>query len=61
MLEYFKLILQKVSFDRRLFEKELRKAIRSLIADEVEELESWCYDQYGNVYPQVLSRCFVNV
>ena len=25
MLEYIKIILQKVSFDRRLFEKELKK------------------------------------
>ena len=37
MLNYFKKILEKVSFDRNLFEKELRKAINSLIAEEVED------------------------
>ena len=31
MLEYIKTILQKVSFDKALFEKELAKAINMLI------------------------------
>ena len=59
MLEYFKTILRKVSFDRSLFEKELRKAISSLIAEEVAELRMWCYSQYGGVYEPILNRCFV--
>ena len=59
MLNYFKKILQKVSFDRRLFEKELRKAIASLIAEEVDELRKWCYEVFGSKYPLVLSKCFV--
>jgi hypothetical protein len=50
MLEYTKLILEKVSFDRRLFEKELRKAIRYLIEPEVRELERWCLERFGLQY-----------
>lgn len=59
MLNYFKTILSRVSFDARLFEKELRKAIKMLIAEELQELRSWCYANYGNQYRAILNRCFV--
>jgi hypothetical protein len=59
MLSYFKKILTRVSFDARLFEKELRKAIKVLIADELAELKSWCYTNYGLQYEAILNRCFV--
>jgi hypothetical protein len=59
MLNYFKTILSRVSFDARLFEKELRKAIKMLIAEELQELKSWCYANYGNQYRTILNRCFV--
>lgn len=58
MLNYFKTVLSKVSFDALLFEKELRKAIKLLIADEVKELRNWCYTRYGTVYETILNRCF---
>lgn len=58
MLEYFKTILSKVSFDRWLFEKELRKAINSLIPEEIKTLRDWCYDQFGQIYESVLNKCF---
>jgi hypothetical protein len=58
MLEYIKIILQKVSFDRRLFEKELRKAIRMLMPAEVKRLKNWCYENYSAVHPSVLNTCF---
>ncbi|WP_372946318.1 hypothetical protein [Muriicola sp.] len=41
MLEYYKMVLQKVSFDARLFSKELRKAISKLLPYEIEELRHW--------------------
>jgi hypothetical protein len=50
MLEYTKLILEKVSFDRRLFEKELKKAIRYLVEPELRELERWCMERFGLQY-----------
>ena len=53
MLEYTKTILEKVSFDRKLFEKELRKAIRYLLEPELKELERWCMERFGLQYQLV--------
>lgn len=61
MLEYIKTILQKVSFDKALFEKELAKAINMLVPDEVKQLKRWCYAQFGSMYRAVLNRCFARV
>ena len=58
MLEYFKTILSKVSFDKRLFEKELRKAIKSLVKQEVKLLKDWCYQHFGQQYLPILNECF---
>jgi len=58
MLEYVKTILTKVSFDAKLFEKELKKALRDLIDDEVRELKDWCYAKFSNKHELVLQRCF---
>lgn len=41
MLEYTKTVLQKVSFDAKLFAKEVKKAISRLLPDEIEELKVW--------------------
>jgi hypothetical protein len=61
MLEYVKTILTKVSFDTALFEKELRKALRMLIRDEVHELRNWCYDHFKGKHQQIVQRCFASV
>lgn len=58
MLEYFKTILSKVSFDRWLFEKELKKAIVALVPEEIKTLRDWCYDQFGQIYESILNKCF---
>ena len=57
-LNYVKIILEKVSFDAKLFEKELKKAIKTLLSDEVKELQVWCYDKFGKTYKQVIEKCF---
>lgn len=44
MLEYYKTVLGKVSFDPMLFRKELRKAFRHLVDDEQLELRDWLRD-----------------
>ncbi len=41
MLEYTKTVLKKVSFDTKLFCKELKKAVARLLPEEVEELRQW--------------------
>jgi hypothetical protein len=58
MLNYFKTVLSKVSFDARLFEKELRKAIKTLVVEELQELKDWCYANFGN-HEAIMNRCFV--
>jgi hypothetical protein len=57
-LNYVKVILEKVSFDAKLFEKELKKAIKTLLSDEVSELREWCNVKFGNTYQRVIEKCF---
>ena len=61
MLNYVKTVLSRVSFDARLFEKELRKAIKLLLTEEIRELRNWCYANYGQQHQAILNRCFVMV
>ena len=41
MFEYTKTILEKVSFNKDLFKKELEKAITRLLPNEIKELYLW--------------------
>jgi len=41
MLEYTKTVLSKVSFDTKLFCKEVKKALDRLMPEEIEELKDW--------------------
>lgn len=41
LLDYYKMILNKVSFDANLFVKEYQKAVRSLHINEVDDLNDW--------------------
>ncbi|MBA9075602.1 MULTISPECIES: hypothetical protein [Rufibacter] len=61
MLEYVKLILDKVSFDSKLFEKELRKSMRMLVRNELETLRDWCYNRFSGTYCSILDRVFGKV
>ncbi|WP_181304351.1 hypothetical protein [Rufibacter sp. XAAS-G3-1] len=61
MLEYVKLILDKVSFDSGLFEKELRKNMRLLLDTELEMLRDWCYTRFADAYNPILDKAFGNV
>lgn len=58
MLEYVKTILQKVSFSKQLFERELKKGIRYLLPAELEEFRDWCYDSFGISHRPILNRYF---
>jgi hypothetical protein len=60
MLSYEKTILQKVSFDAKLFEKELRKSLGRLMPEEVEDLKDWCYTKFSN-HLMILDRCFLAI
>jgi hypothetical protein len=58
MLEYVKMILQKVSFSKILFEKELRKALRHIQPTDLPEFKTWCYEQFARIYWAVMNRVF---
>ena len=40
-LDYYKIILEKVSFEPLLLRKEYQKAKRNLCTDEIKELNKW--------------------
>lgn len=41
MLEYAQVVLSKISFDKKLFHKELRKAFRNLDDEDRKKLVRW--------------------
>ncbi len=59
MLDYVKLILLKVSFSKKLFEKELRKSLQLIKPAELLEFKTWCYQQFARLYRRVLKRVFI--
>ena len=60
MLDFAKKILLKVSFDRELFTKELRKAIKSLNIKEGLILYSWCIINFGDRYKDAIIQIFTD-
>ena len=58
MLELSKQILQKVSFDRKLFKKELRKSLKWVKPSERLQLKAWCLLTFGAAYHDVILEVF---
>tara|TARA_Y100000589_G_scaffold329099_1_gene374787 strand:+ start:245 stop:433 length:189 start_codon:yes stop_codon:yes gene_type:complete len=59
MLEFSKKILSKVSFDKKLFKKELSKSIKWLNKKEVLSLKIWAlttFSQYKNITREVFDK-----
>jgi len=61
MFEYTKMILQKVSFNRELFSKELKKSFRWLKKEEILALQAWCVITFGHQYADVISDVFNSI
>ena len=61
MLEFSKRVLSKVSFDRNLFAKELRKCLNYLNAEELRMLRDWCLGRYGSRYGDVIDETFAAI
>ncbi|MEP5255141.1 MULTISPECIES: hypothetical protein [Winogradskyella] len=57
MFEYTKTVLNKVSFDARLFCREVQKAARRLLPHELEELRIFI-DSLINQNPE-LNQCLI--
>ncbi|MFU8844654.1 MAG: hypothetical protein ACNA7V_12705 [Bacteroidales bacterium] len=58
MLRYTETILQKVSFNKELFRKELKKSIKWLKKEEVILLKAWVIINFGNTYYDVINEVF---
>ena len=56
MLEYSKTVLEKVSFNRELFRKELEKSRKMLKEDEIEILHKWVRTSLADKYPDIISE-----
>ena len=61
MYELSKQILQKVSFDKLLFKKELSKAIKWLKPKERMLLYAWCLTTFGHIYKETILDVFKSV
>ena len=58
MMEFSKQVLQKVSFDQRLFKKELIKARRWVGQHDQLVLKAWCLATFGHMYKDVILEVF---
>lgn len=56
MLEYSKIILDKVSFNSILFEKELGKALELLTKSEKENFLMWCKSKFDHNQNKILQK-----
>jgi hypothetical protein len=60
MIQFSKAIIEGVSFDSFLFEKELRKLISWFGEDEKQKaiFRLWCIQKFGNQYHEVITDAF---
>jgi len=58
MMEFSKQVLQKVSFDPRLFKKELIKARKWVGQSDQLVLKAWCLATFGHIYKDVIVEVF---
>lgn len=56
-IDFTKSILERVSFDAKLFAKELQKAVKVLLPYEIEELTKW-FLNFTKGKPE-LRRCVI--
>jgi hypothetical protein len=62
MLKMYKEILTKVSFDRKLFKKELFKALKWVGTPlEFYQFKMWCMSEFGRKHPEVLKEVFQEI
>ncbi len=58
MMEFSKEVLQKVSFDKLLFRKELIKARKWVGQRDQLVLKAWCLATFGHMYKDVILEVF---
>ncbi|HRJ29812.1 MAG TPA: hypothetical protein PLV21_03670 [Cyclobacteriaceae bacterium] len=55
-LEYCKVILKKISFDKNLLKKEYDKALKLLTENEAVQLSEWCQRELSVYAPGFLNK-----
>lgn len=58
MLDHQKLLLQKLSHDKRLFRKEILKSFKWLRSYEILSLHRWLKENYGRTHSDVIHEVF---
>jgi len=60
MIKFSKAIIEAVSFDSFLFDKELRKLICWFGDDETQKaiFRLWCIQKFGNQYNEIITDAF---
>lgn len=58
MLGFVQQVLTKVSFDKELFRKELKKGLRWISPGERTLLLTWCLANFGNTHQDVIKEVF---
>ena len=48
---------QQVKYNKQLA-NDGKKAIKSLVNSEIQELKNWCYRQFSKQHPHILQKCF---
>ncbi|KAA3650748.1 MAG: hypothetical protein DWP98_04035 [Bacteroidetes bacterium] len=61
MFELSKKVLTRVSFDRKLFRKELYKSIKWLKPKESLMLKAWCLATFGHLYKDVINEVYKSI
>jgi len=58
-LDFSKKIIRAVSFDRVLFQKELKKILKWLNdSEEMRMFQEWCITEFGSKYPKIIQSTF---
>lgn len=59
MIEFTQKILHAVSFDKDLFQKELKKGLKWITdAEEFRKFQEWCIIEFGAKYPVIIKSAF---
>lgn len=58
MLDHQKILLEKLSYDKELFRKELVKSFKWLKSYEIIKLHSWLKEKYGETHADVIQDVF---
>jgi len=60
MLELCKKVLLRVSANRKLFARELKKSVRHLKGDDLQKFKIWCLEQFKHSHGKMIEKTFRN-